>query len=902
MTPETAWLNERYRIGAPLGSEANSCVFAARDMEQGREVAIKFLVAATIEASRFDLEMGKLKSLSHANIVEVYDAGTITANAPQRPEFLPKAKGETIPFVVTELLLGGELTRKLPRRLSDILKLGSELAGALDYAHSKGIFHLDIKPSNIRRKESGRPALLDFGYIGCHSPRFHSQPEEPHSRYWSPEQRSGYEGSAAADIFSLGAVLLELYTGTPPAADGSLPWEELGLRLEQEIGSNSLALLIRESFTRICATQPNERLHDAATMAIELERLLARLPKENTTQPPTRTHFGRYELVRLLAVGGMGEIYEAVLRGAADFEKRCVIKKILPHLANEEEFVSKFIDEAKLVVQLTHGNIVPVFDMGEQEGEFYLAMEYVEGRDLRSLLRELKQRGQQLDPDLALFIIAEVCRGLGYAHRKTDAQGSSLGIIHRDISPSNIMVSRDGEVKIVDFGIAKAASKSTRSITGRLQGKFGYMSPEQACGGELDQRSDLFSTGVVLYEMLTGRRPFDGNSDLETLERVKQLKVTPASDHRPELSSQLDQLLTKALAKEPADRFQSADELQRELVAIADSMKTASDLAATLSQIFPTGTPAATPKVSFGELLELQADFAPVGGGTATATILPTPITGEERTETLANSQSQSSAPLASKANSDSFESSEASPTTATQPDRPGLLSAPPTKKARDEDSPEQPKRHRWGLLLLALLLLTSGGWFTWHKLNSSPLEDQAPQAEPVTPEPDINQEQGDAIQADLKPQPPASADRWHPIVFELDPVATQLRVGPSDRWRLPESAGGPRLLKTSGPVDIQASLEGYQDCSFSLDASRLEQLELPPVAGASNCDVDLWGSPGEGGQLTATITLTPIPQVATLEDIAEEADLAEETIQKSKTTSPTNATTKHVKRTSSSR
>jgi eukaryotic-like serine/threonine-protein kinase len=301
---------------------------------------------------------------------------------------------------------------------------------------------------------------------------------------------------------------------------------------------------------------------------------------------------GRYELVRRIAVGGMGEIYLARMRGAAGFEKRVIIKTILPHLAEEEEFVEKFLDEGRIVVQLTHGNIVPVFDMGQQDGEYFIAMEYLPGRDLREIIKRLQVDRARMPVGLAVLVVMEVCKGLAYAHRKLDQQGAPLGLVHRDVSPSNILVSREGDVRIIDFGIARATGRSQRTASGRIQGKFSYMSPEQASGKPLDPRSDIFSTGIVLYELLTGMRPFDGDSDLETLDRVRAGVCDPITTLRPELPEALDAIIARAMAPDPADRFPSIDRLQVELGQCLYGLgetPTGPDLSHFLQELFPEG-------------------------------------------------------------------------------------------------------------------------------------------------------------------------------------------------------------------------------------------------------------------------------------------------------------------------
>ncbi len=259
----------------------------------------------------------------------------------------------------------------------------------------------------------------------------------------------------------------------------------------------------------------------------------------------------------MIARGGMGEIYLAHLQGVAGFEKTCVIKKIRPELANDPSFVERFLNEGRTLVALTHSNIVQIFDMGQVDDDYYLAMEYVPGEDLRDLMR--CQTSKWMPVGLVIAVVQRVLQGLSYAHRAVDSNGQSLGIVHRDISPSNILISTEGEVKLIDFGIAKA--KTIESVSGVVQGKFAYMSPEQARGESLDCRTDIFSLGIVLYEMLTGIRPFEGNSDLQSLERIKNIEPKPIHALRRDVDNEFSAILAKALAKDRNERYQTADEL-----------------------------------------------------------------------------------------------------------------------------------------------------------------------------------------------------------------------------------------------------------------------------------------------------------------------------------------------------
>lgn len=276
--------------------------------------------------------------------------------------------------------------------------------------------------------------------------------------------------------------------------------------------------------------------------------------------------FGNYFLIKKIAAGGMAELYKAKKSGEKGFEKLLAIKMILPHLAASDEFISMFIDEAKVAALLDHQNIVQIYDLGKIEDSYCIVMEYVRGKDLRTVLSRGRKYGRPLSVEHACLIAAGTLAGLSYAHRKKD-RGRELGIVHRDMSPQNILVSYEGGVKIVDFGIAKAATQSRDTQAGVLKGKLSYMSSEQALGKPLDMRSDVFSTGVVLYEALTGRRLFQGDTDIGTLELVRSAKVEPIpTSLDPSLPKALEEIVLKSLAREPGERYQSASEMEAALL------------------------------------------------------------------------------------------------------------------------------------------------------------------------------------------------------------------------------------------------------------------------------------------------------------------------------------------------
>lgn len=275
--------------------------------------------------------------------------------------------------------------------------------------------------------------------------------------------------------------------------------------------------------------------------------------------------FGKYLLIRRIAVGGMAEVYLGKVLGAEGFQRTVVVKKILSSYSEDESFITMFIDEARIAAALHHANIVQVYDFDKVGDSYYIAMEYVEGRDLRKTIDTAHRRDKLIPIPMAAHIAAEVAAGLYYAHTKTDEEGRPVNIIHRDVSPHNILLSFTGEVKIGDFGIAKAAARSTKTRAGTVKGKCAYMSPEQAKGGELDHRSDIFALGAVLWEMLVGKRAFDGDTDFEILSSVVNKDVPPPSLFRPEVPRQLDAIVLKALRKPPNERHPDMDAFRRDL-------------------------------------------------------------------------------------------------------------------------------------------------------------------------------------------------------------------------------------------------------------------------------------------------------------------------------------------------
>jgi hypothetical protein len=305
------------------------------------------------------------------------------------------------------------------------------------------------------------------------------------------------------------------------------------------------------------------------------------------TAAPTR--LGRYEVIRRMAVGGMAEIYLARAAGPEGIEKLVVIKRIQPRLASTREVVTMFLDEARIAATLRHSNIVQLYDIGEADGEYFFAMELLHGEDAGTLMQALEQRGRRLALEHAVGIVANVCAGLHYAHEKIGRDDAPLGIVHRDVSPSNVFVTTDGEVKLLDFGVAKAAHRLSVTTGGVPKGKLAYMSPEQVSGQPLDRRSDIFSLAVLLWELSTSRRLLRGKNEYEIMKAISDEDAPPPSVFLDGYPPALERIVMKGLARDRDRRFQTAQELQLALEELAREQKLAVSsiaLAALMKELF----------------------------------------------------------------------------------------------------------------------------------------------------------------------------------------------------------------------------------------------------------------------------------------------------------------------------
>ena len=274
----------------------------------------------------------------------------------------------------------------------------------------------------------------------------------------------------------------------------------------------------------------------------------------------------RYRVIERLASGGMAEVFIAESAGIEGFKKRVAIKRVLPHLSEKKAFIAMFLDEARLSAHLSHSCVAQVFDIGVGDNAYFIVMEYVDGADLKGVIEYLRKMGKPFPMEAAVFIASKMCEGLSYAHELTNVEGEPLHVVHRDMSPPNVLITKYGEVKIVDFGLAKATSQLQKSESGIIKGKFSYLSPEAAHGKEVDARTDVFAVGIILWEMLSGRRLFYGDTDFATVKQVQQAQVPSIGQINKDVPIDLERIIARSLAREPEKRYQTARDLGRDLI------------------------------------------------------------------------------------------------------------------------------------------------------------------------------------------------------------------------------------------------------------------------------------------------------------------------------------------------
>ncbi len=514
-------------------------------------------------------------------------------------------------------------------------------------------------------------------------------------------------------------------------------------------------------------------------------------PPPRRTRLSNPTQIGRYQILGLLGTGGMAEVFLGRLVGPSGFERPVVIKRILPHLARQKHFVDMFLDEARIVASIRHQNVVHVHELGAHNDELFLVMEYLEGESIAALARRLSSKKKLLSFGLAAHVIAEVCAGLHAAHALKDANGKLLGLVHRDVSPANIFVTYSGEVKILDFGIAVAADRVSRTDAGQVKGKYAYMSPEQCQGQPLDARSDVFSLGTVLYELSTCRRLFKRASDMLTLRAICEEDLTIPSKLVSNYPQELERVCLRALEKRREQRYQSAQELRRDLLELSRTLNQGKIPEESLSRVMH--------KLFADRIDEKRALLNRVQSGDEVTSVpaaevdeaieLPSIVVGESAQHGIALSEMVSAAalpaldpvaptalPMVSDAVAESSRSVTATALRAVTP-----LPRPPNPLKK--------------VILPALVGLTglilAGVWWS-QPPKASPQPVVAP-TPPVQPPPPV-----------VAPIPQITEVN---LQFDTDPPGATVRIGEKLYGRTPISV---KVDKSAEKLDVELTLDGY--------------------------------------------------------------------------------------------
>ncbi|GAB4195703.1 MAG: hypothetical protein OHK0013_02160 [Sandaracinaceae bacterium] len=506
----------------------------------------------------------------------------------------------------------------------------------------------------------------------------------------------------------------------------------------------------------------------------------------------TGRRLGRYEVLAQLASGGMATVYAARAQGVAGFERLVAIKVLHPHLAHDDEFISMFLDEARLAARIRHPNVVPTLDISDSQGDgYFLVMEYIEGDHFGSLLREAARVGKNVPPGVALRIVVDALEGLGAAHGLADADGKPLGIVHRDISPHNILVGTDGIARITDFGVAKAEVRLSSTRDGQFKGKLAYMAPEQASSGFADQRSDLFGMGVVLWESLVGRRLFKAENNGELLNRLLYAPIPAPSEYVPELAP-LDGVLARALERDAEARFQSASEFIEAIEEAASAIGGVSNQRA----VGRTVKELLGPKIE-REAVGIRSAIDSLGRSEVSSAAIPRP----EPTGMVGLVQSGEQASSASQPS----QVRRAAPEDMT-------IGAKPSNVHGDEGAQASRRPFVAGLVAVVLLLAGGVGWLL-SRSPEPPPPTPAVTAAPVAPEVPVSP--ATALPAPTPELPSAAsalATTGEPSAATTGPDTTADRgassEGPRHEGRAPEPERERRVRRSGGGASAGTSVD----------------------------------------------------------------------------------------------
>ncbi|MCA9622127.1 MAG: serine/threonine protein kinase, partial [Myxococcales bacterium] len=582
------------------GAGGMGSVWVAQDHKLDRKVAIKFIAGASGRREsmlpRFRREARIAAKVDHPHVVQVFDYGVHDA----------------LPYLVMELLTGESLDERLDRdgRLSPRLaiQLVDQLGHALAACHERGILHRDVKPANVFLVASSYPIFCKLVDFGIAKPAAEANATQLTASgvlvgtpaYMSPEQLfDRAEATAQTDVWALSVLAYQVVTGELPFEGETVA--ALGRSIDARRFTPPSAIFddlpeaLDALFTRAFAPDPEDRFADAvafvdafvaalsargdapapslATAAFANEPTVRRKAevadaRTDPASPAARElhRLGRYRLLAEIGQGGMADVFVALREDEElGVRKLLVVKRLRAHLAADDDFVRMILDEARLAARLNHPQVVQTLEAGKSGGSYFIAMEYLEGQPLHRVIARFREQGEPLPEALGYAVLRDMLAGLHYAHELCDYDGQPLEVVHRDVSPHNVFVTYDGRVKVMDFGIAKAARRSTHTETGVVKGKIAYMAPEQARGRPLDRRADIFAAGVMLWEIATGKRFWGDLEDPGITARLVAGDYPRCPASGSPVSARIDAVCQRALATEPSERYATAAEMASEL-------------------------------------------------------------------------------------------------------------------------------------------------------------------------------------------------------------------------------------------------------------------------------------------------------------------------------------------------
>jgi len=556
-----------YRILRKLGEGGMGEVYLAEDTKLGRKAVLKFMLPENLAdptfKARFLREARAAAGLNHPNVITIYEVGEDQNRAYIAMEYVD---GESL----EELLAREKLS------LNQALDIILPICEGLGAAHQTGITHRDLKPANILIDKTGKVKVADFGLARLEDSEKLTRTGAVMGTpaYMSPEQVRGEKPGPRSDIFSLGVMLYELLTAKLPFWGNNVPAISHAIIYEDPKPAAELNPEIPEALEQVInkalQKRPENRYASMPALLSDLKKIQQRfqptvIERQTPVAPMIDKTGSRYRILKELGKGGMGEVF---LAQDTLLDREVVLKFMLPQYLANPELKARFLREARVAARLKHPNLITIHDFGEDQNRAYIAMEYVEGESLKDLLAR-----KELSLQEALDLILQICEGLNAAHQ--------AGITHRDLKPANILIDKKGQAKVADFGLARLEGSTPLTQAGNIMGTVRYMSPEQVRGKELDSRSDIFSLGVMLYELLTRRLPFsdENENDFAIFEAIKQQNPEPVSRYQPGGSKGLQRIMDKVLDKDRETRYQSVEELasdlKREIARPAPDEKTA---------------------------------------------------------------------------------------------------------------------------------------------------------------------------------------------------------------------------------------------------------------------------------------------------------------------------------------